>query len=94
MILLKEMQKKHYQMKTVFVYQQDLAFQLFGNESALGKEIVFQGKKLIVRGVYKLDKKSSYNPSCVVNFMDARIKKSIEQWGNFQFVLFLKVKKS
>jgi putative ABC transport system permease protein len=71
---------------------EDLAFQLFGNESALGKEIVFQSKKLVVRGVYKLDHKSSYNPSCVVNFMDARIRKSIDQWGNFQVVLFIKVK--
>ena len=71
---------------------EDLAFQLFGNESALGKEIVFQSKKLVVRGVYKLDHKSSYNPSCVVNFMDERIRKSIDQWGNFQVVLFVKVK--
>ncbi|PZX93270.1 ABC transporter permease [Flavobacterium aquariorum] len=71
---------------------EDLAFQLFGNESALGEEIVFQSKKLVVRGVYKLDHKSSYNPSCVINFMDARIRKYIEQWGNFHFVLFVKVK--
>jgi putative ABC transport system permease protein len=71
---------------------QDLAFQLFGNETALGKQIVLQGKKLIVRGVYKLDKKSICNPSCVVNFIDARIKETIQQWGNFQFVLLLKLK--
>jgi putative ABC transport system permease protein len=71
---------------------QDLALQLFGKETALGKEVLFQNKKLIVRGVYKMDKKSSYNPSAVVNFIDLRIRKTIDQWGNFQFVLFLKVK--
>jgi putative ABC transport system permease protein len=71
---------------------QETAMQIFGNDTALGKVVVFENKKLIVRGVYKLDKKSSYNPSCVVNFMDFRIKKSIEQWGNFQFVLLIKVK--
>jgi putative ABC transport system permease protein len=71
---------------------QDLAVQLFGNQSALGKQIVLQGKNLIVRGVYKLDKKSLYNPSCVVNFMDAVLKETIQQWGNFQFVLLLKLK--
>ncbi|MFV8362250.1 ABC transporter permease [Flavobacterium sp. ZT3P35] len=71
---------------------QDLALQIFGKETALGKEVLFQNKKLTVRGVYKMDKKSSYNPSAVVNFIDLRIRKTIDQWGNFQFVLFLKVK--
>jgi len=71
---------------------QDLAIQLFGNESALGRQIVLQNKNLIVRGVYKLDKKSVYNPSCVVNFIDERLKNTIQQWGNFQSVLLLKLK--
>jgi putative ABC transport system permease protein len=71
---------------------EDLAITLFGNQTALGKKVVLQKKVLIVRGVYKLDKKSVYNPSCVVNFMDERIKETIQQWGNFQFVLLLKLK--
>jgi len=71
---------------------QDLAIQLFGNENALGRQIVLQNKNLIVRGVYKLDKKSVYNPSCVVNFIDERLKNTIQQWGNFQSVLLLKLK--
>ncbi|MCK8142718.1 ABC transporter permease [Flavobacterium sp. I-SCBP12n] len=73
---------------------EELAFQLFGQEEVLGKELVLRNTKLIVRGIYKLNKKSSYAPSCVVNFMDLRIKKSIEQWGNFQLVLLLKLKNS
>jgi putative ABC transport system permease protein len=71
---------------------QDLAFQLFGNESAFGKKVVLQNKILMVRGVYKRNKKSVYNPSCVVNFMDAVLKNSLGNWGNFQFVLMLKLK--
>ncbi|MEZ0128695.1 ABC transporter permease [Flavobacterium sp. LBUM151] len=71
---------------------EDLAVQLFGNQSALGKQVVLQNENLIVRGVYKLDKKSVYNPSCVVNFMDARMNKTIQQWGNFHSVLLLKLK--
>ncbi|WP_291146075.1 ABC transporter permease [Flavobacterium sp. UBA7680] len=71
---------------------EDLSHQLFGNESALGKKIILQNQVLIVRGVYKLDKKSVFNPSCVVNFMDTRVKNSIQQWGNFQFILLLKLK--
>lgn len=73
---------------------EELALQLFGKEAALGHEIQFQNKKLIVRGVYKLDEKSSYEPSCVINFMDARLKPLKDQWGNFQFVLLLKLKNS
>ncbi len=71
---------------------QDLATQLFGNETALGKQVVLKGKNLIVTGVYKLDKKSAYNPSCVVNFMDERLKGNAQAWGDFQFVLLLKLK--
>ncbi|MCD0467619.1 ABC transporter permease [Flavobacterium sp. ENC] len=71
---------------------QDLAFQLFGNESALGKKLVLQDQNVLVTGVYKLNGKSAYSPSCVVNFMDSRLKGSIENWGNFQFVLMLKLK--
>ncbi|GAA3778739.1 ABC transporter permease [Flavobacterium ginsengiterrae] len=71
---------------------EDLAERIFGNETALGKQIILQNKSLIVRGVYKLDKKSVYNPSCVINFMDERIKGNIQFWGNFQFVLMLKLK--
>lgn len=71
---------------------EDLAERIFGNETALGKQIILQNKSLIVRGVYKLDKKSVYNPSCVINFMDERINGNIQFWGNFQFVLMLKLK--
>jgi len=71
---------------------EDLATQLFGSESAFGKKIVLQNQVLVVRGVYKLDKKSVFNPSCVVNFMDLRVKNAIQLWGNFQFILLLKLK--
>ncbi|CAM3587893.1 ABC transporter permease [Flavobacterium gelidilacus] len=70
----------------------EMATQLFNKEPALNKEIDFQGKKLIVRGVYKLDKKSSYMPSCVYNGMDFIIKQYSSQWGNYQFTLLIKAK--
>jgi len=71
---------------------EDLAQQIFGSKSAYGKKITLQNQILVVRGVYKLDKKSVFNPSCVVNLMDNRLKNSIQQWGNFQFILLLKLK--
>lgn len=71
---------------------EETASQLFGTEKALGKEVVLSRKKLIVRGVYKLDQKSSYAPAAVVDFMEAGIKKAIGQWGNFHLVLLVKAK--
>jgi putative ABC transport system permease protein len=71
---------------------QETALQIFGKEKALGQEVVFENKKLVVRGVYKLDKKSSYEPSAVVSFMDFRLKKTITEWGNFHYVLLIKAK--
>lgn len=71
-----------------------MALQLFGNQKALGKEVVFENKKLLVRGVYKSNQHSSYNPSAVVNFMDFRLQKTEEQWGNFQYTLLIKANPS
>ena len=73
---------------------QEIASQLFGNQKALGKEVVFGNKKVLVRGVYKKDKNSSYNPSAVVNFMDLRLKNTNGQWGNFQYTLLIKANPS
>ena len=73
---------------------EEMATQLFNDEPALNKEIDFQGAKLIVRGVYKLDKKSSYMPSCVLNSLDSQLKKFSTQWGNFHFTLLIKAKDS
>ncbi|RZK12576.1 MAG: ABC transporter permease, partial [Flavobacterium sp.] len=50
---------------------EDTAQQLFKNEPALGKEVIYSGKKLVVRGVYRLTGKAAYQPMAVVNFIDA-----------------------
>ena len=73
---------------------EETAAQLFGTEKALGKEVISFKKKLVVRGVYKLNDKSSYSPSAVVDFMEPGIKNSIGQWGNFHLVLLIKAKKA
>lgn len=71
---------------------EEMATQFFGNEPALNKEISYLNKKLVVRGVYKLNKKSSYMPSCVYNGMNSKIEKHSSQWGNYQFTLLIKLK--
>ena len=73
---------------------EDTAQQLFQNEPALGKEVVYSGKKLVVRGVYRLTGKAAYQPMAVVNFIDATLKGYETQWGNFNFGLYIKAKKA
>ncbi len=64
------------------------------NVPALGKEVVYSGKKLVVRGVYRLTGKAAYQPMAVVNFIDATLKHYDTQWGNFNFGLYIKAKKA
>lgn len=73
---------------------EDTAHKLFKNEPALGKEVVYSGKKLVVRGVYRLTGKASYQPMAVVNFIDATLKQYDTEWGNFNFGLYIKAKKA
>lgn len=73
---------------------EDTAQQLFKNEPALGKEVVYSGKKLVVRGVYRLTGKAAYQPMAVVNFIDATLKHHDTEWGNFNFGLYIKAKKA
>ncbi|MDR6966664.1 putative ABC transport system permease protein [Flavobacterium arsenatis] len=73
---------------------ENTAQQLFKNEPAVGKEVVYSGKKLVVRGVYRLTGKAAYQPMAVVNFIDATLKHYDTQWGNFNFGLYIKAKKA
>ncbi|WP_296144631.1 ABC transporter permease [uncultured Flavobacterium sp.] len=69
------------------------AQQLFGNEEPLGKQVLYSGKNLVVRGVYKNDKKSSIAPEAVVNAIDKDLLNNKDQWGNFSYGLLVKLKK-
>lgn len=73
---------------------QEMAMKLFGNEKALGKQVFYSGRNLIVRGVYKIQGKSSIKPMAVTNLIDDRLKndKLQENWGNFSYALMVKLK--
>jgi putative ABC transport system permease protein len=73
--------------------EEKVAKNLFGNEVAVGKEVRYSGRKLIVRGVYRIPGKSSFEPDAVTNLMEeTRLKGNEDQWGNFNFGLMLKLK--
>jgi len=68
------------------------AKQLFNNEEPIGKQVLYLGKILIVRGVYKINGKSSVEPQAVVNFIDKDLFGNKDQWGNFSYGLLIKLK--
>lgn len=68
------------------------AKQLFGNEEPIGKQVIYLGKILVVRGVYKTSGRSSVEPQAVVNFIDKDLLGNKDQWGNFSYGLLIKLK--
>lgn len=79
---------------TSIALSEAIAQRLFGNEKALGKQVMYAGRTLVVRGVYRIQGKSSYSPWAVINLIDSRLteQKKDDNWGNFSFGLLLKVK--
>lgn len=65
---------------------------LFGNEEAIGKQVLYDSKTLVVRGIYKIEGKSSLQPAAVTNFMSLKMDGNFDQWGNFNHGLMLKLK--
>ncbi len=70
----------------------ETAMKLFGREDILGEIVTYSGKKLIVRGVYTIQGKSSMQPDAVTNLIDNRLSVEKDNWGNFSFGLLLKLK--
>lgn len=70
----------------------DAAALLFGNQNPMGKIVTYSGRKLVVRGVYKVPGKSSMRPDAVTNLIDNRLLEGKDQWGNFSYGLMLKLR--
>lgn len=71
---------------------EETASLLFGSEDAMGKQIRYGDKVLVVRGIYKIPGKSSMAPMAVTSFIDAKLKINDNPWGNFNHGLLLKLK--
>ncbi|MDR6966667.1 putative ABC transport system permease protein [Flavobacterium arsenatis] len=67
---------------------------LFGTSNALGKQLRYSGRTMVVRGVYRIPGKSSFAPLAVTSIIDGRIanESKNENWGNFSFGLLVKLK--
>lgn len=73
--------------------EESVANNIFGHEDPVGKEITYSGRKMVVRGVYRIPGKSSLAPQAVTALMEeTRLKNNENEWGNFNFGLMLKLK--
>ncbi len=64
---------------------------LFKNEDPIGKSIAYGNKNYTVKSVYRIIKPSSIEPSYV--FSGVTRENDINQWGNFNYGLLIKIKK-
>lgn len=77
---------------TSIALSETTAKRIFKDEDPLGKQVLYSGRNLVVRGVYKLNKKSSYAPKVVTNLIHKRLDQNKDLWGNYNFGLLLKLK--
>ena len=71
---------------------QKTASLFFGKQDAIGKEVLINNKIFTVTGVYKIVGNSSISPEAIINDMKGRIDQNKDQWGNFNFSWFIKLK--
>ena len=72
----------------------EVAERVFGKMNPVGKTMTIDKKPVTVRGVYILNQNSSLAPEMVINRMDKQMKENKNEWGNFNYSLYLKVKNS
>lgn len=75
------------------VLSEEAAKRIFGDEDPMGKSVQYGGNWThIVTGVYRVPGKSSVAPQAVVTLMEDNLKRNLDQWGNFNFGMMVKVK--
>ncbi|WP_116787717.1 ABC transporter permease [Flavobacterium psychrotrophum] len=75
---------------TSIALSEPLALQLFGTDNPIDKQVKYVDKTLTVKGIYKIESRSSYMPDAVISGIDAKFKNET-QWGNYSWGLFVKL---
>lgn len=89
--ILKGARKEILKEKFSVAISEEQADLLFKNEDPIGKSIRYNNESYVVKSVYRISRPSSFEPNYV--FSGIRRADSIDQWGNFSFGLFIKIKK-
>lgn len=78
--------------KNSIAISENISKQLFGDENPIDKLVTYYGEAFTIKGVYKLNPKSSYVPSVVCNNIYKRLDSGKDDWNNYNYYLFLKIK--
>ena len=70
---------------------EETASRLFKDENPMGKQVRYAEQIFVVRGVYRLNEKSSVMPSAVTTVIEDDLEKNRESWG-LNYGLMLKLK--
>ncbi|MEK6493738.1 ABC transporter permease [Myroides odoratimimus] len=74
------------------VIAEEYAKQLFGDEDPIGKTVVCYKENYVISAIYKLkERRSSVMANILVNAVDQYEKEGIEQWGNYNSTIWLKL---
>ncbi|UTN03255.1 ABC transporter permease [Flavobacterium bizetiae] len=73
-------------------FSEETASRLFKNENPMGKQVKYADNFFVVRGVYRLSKKSSVMPAFVTTIIEETLEKRKDSWG-LSFGLMLKLNK-
>lgn len=74
------------------VLSEKTAKRLFGNDNPMGEVIQSGDKSFTVKGVYKLNGKSSFEPDLVTCEINPKLKEKESRWGSFSFAMLVKLK--
>ncbi|WP_029271652.1 ABC transporter permease [Flavobacterium sp. KJJ] len=78
--------------KNSVALSEEAAKLLFKDENPIGKSINYNSKFYIVKSVYRLIRPSSIEPNYV--FGDVKREQDQNSWGNFNYAMMIKIKKS
>jgi len=73
------------------VFSEKTASRIFKNEDPMGKTVKYENKMFVVRGIYRLNEKSSSMPEAITTVIEEDLKNDKENWG-FNYGLMLKLK--
>lgn len=80
--------------KNSITLSEQLAKEIFGTtENLVGKTIKLSGKDGVIKGIYKLNDKTSIQPKLIFNGILFDIEENKDQWGNYNYGLCFKLKK-
>ncbi|WP_417369782.1 ABC transporter permease [Flavobacterium beibuense] len=78
---------------TTMAISEPTAKRIFGSQDPINKQVTYMDKVFTIKGVYRIDGKSSYEPEAVINLIDKDLDENQDRWGFFGYNLLLKLKK-